>query len=143
MKQLPKEFTFAIDYPTTKSGRTTWNRTYGLNAYYAGKHWAQRKKDAEYWHIITHAAIRRAEHTPPMFDEPVMIEMWFNDNLDCSNHAAMFKMIDDGMKGILIPDDSRKYVQGVAMYFHDETYILVRLAVLQNSQNHGIVVVGG
>lgn len=127
MKKVPKEFAFTIDYPPTKAGRTAWNRTYGLNAYYAGKHWAQRKKDAEYWHILTHAAIRRADHTPPMFDSPVMIEMWFNDNLDCSNHAAMFKMIEDGMKGLIIPDDSRKYVHGAAMYFHDEPCILVRV----------------
>ena len=70
-----------------------------------------------------------------MFDSPVMIEMWFNDNLDCSNHAAMFKMIEDGMKGLIIPDDSRKYVQGAAMYFHDEPYIRVRVGCVAKLLN--------
>ena len=123
-------FEFRIDYPRTKSGKTAWNRQYGLNAYYAGKHWAQRKKDAEYWHIITRAAIRREMHSPVMFTEPVVIEGYFNDNLDCTNHAAEMKMIEDGMKGLLISDDSRRYVRGVAMYFHDEPYILIRVTAL-------------
>ncbi len=62
-----------------------------------------------------------------MFEGPVVIEAYFNDNLDCSNHAAELKMIEDGMKGLIIADDNRKYVKGVAMYFHDEDYILVRV----------------
>ena len=41
---------FEIPYPPTKAGRTAWSKLYGLNAYWTGKHWSQRKKDAEYWH---------------------------------------------------------------------------------------------
>ena len=37
----------------------------------------------------------------------------------------MFKMIEDGMKGRLIRDDSRKWVKGNETYFHDEDYIKV------------------
>ena len=36
-------------------------------------------------------------------------------------------MIEDGMKGLIIADDNRRYVKGVAMYFHDEDYILVKV----------------
>ena len=124
---MTESFEFRIDYPTTKAGRTAWNRQYGLNAYYAGKHWAQRKKDAEYWHMLTRQAIRRVSEKPVTFDKPVVIEMYFNDNLDCSNHAAVVKMIEDGMKGILITDDTRRYVRGIVMGFHDEACILVRV----------------
>lgn len=38
---------FTIPYPPTKKGKAMWSRQYGMNAYYSGKHWAQRKKDAE------------------------------------------------------------------------------------------------
>lgn len=85
-----------------------------------------RKKDAEYWHALTRRAILRTGK-PEMFENPVVIEMYFNDNLDCSNHAAEFKMIEDGMKGIIIADDNRRYVRGAAMFFHDEEHILVRV----------------
>jgi hypothetical protein len=124
---LTELFEFRIDYPATKAGKTAWNKKYGLNAYYSGKHWTQRRRDTEYWHMLTRQAIRRVSNNPVMFDKPVVIEMYFNDNLDCSNHAAEMKMIEDGMKGILISDDSRMYVKGVAMYFHDKPYILIKV----------------
>ena len=34
----------------------TSNKRFGLNAYYAGKHWSQRKKDAEELHELAHWA---------------------------------------------------------------------------------------
>lgn len=61
------------------------------------------------------------------FSKPVVITMYFNDRLDCSNHAVMFKMIEDAMKGRLIVDDSRKWVKGNEIYFHDEEYIRVEV----------------
>lgn len=123
---MARTFEFRIEYPATKAGRSAWNRQYGLNAYYSGKAWPARKKDAEYWHTITrHAILKRGN--PAMFEGPVVIEAYFNDNLDCSNHAAELKMIEDAMKGLLIADDNRKCVKGVAMYFHDEDCILVRV----------------
>lgn len=61
------------------------------------------------------------------FERPVILTFWFNDRLDCSNHAMYVKMIEDGMKGRLIKDDSKRYVKGIECYFHDEDYILVQL----------------
>ncbi|MGM9763564.1 MAG: hypothetical protein ACI3ZQ_06055 [Candidatus Cryptobacteroides sp.] len=121
-----RTFEFRIEYPATKAGKSAWNRQYGLNAYYSGKAWPVRKKDAEYWHALTRHAILR-EGKPVMFENPVINEYYFNDNLDSTNHAAEVKMIEDGMKGLIIVDDNRKHVQGTAMYFHDEDYILVRV----------------
>ncbi len=43
---------FIINYPTTKKGKSEWNRRFGLNAYYAGKHPQKRRKDAEELHMI-------------------------------------------------------------------------------------------
>lgn len=118
---------FKIDYPPTKAGKTAWNRRYGLNAYYAGKHWAVRKKDAEYWHTITRAAVKECIKKPVFLDNPVVIEAYFNDNMDASNHAAILKMVEDSLKGLLIHDDNRRYVKGVSMFFHNEDYIKVIL----------------
>ena len=122
-----KTVMFKIDYPPTKAGKTAWNRRYGLNAYYAGKHWAVRQKDAEYWHTITRAAVKECIKKPVMFDKPVVIEAYFNDNMDASNHAAILKMVEDSLKGLLIHDDNRRYVKGVSMFFHTEDYIKVIL----------------
>lgn len=122
-----KTVMFKIDYPPTKAGKTAWNRRYGLNAYYAGKHWAVRQKDAEYWHTITRAAVRECIKKPVILDNPVVIEAYFNDNMDASNHAPILKMVEDSLKGLLIYDDNRRYVKGVSMFFHNEDYIKVIL----------------
>lgn len=126
-KQSPFFFRFFIGYPATDAGKKDWNRRYSLNAYYSGKHHSERTKDAEYWHALTLEAMRRktvigkAEISP----EPVAIQFLFNDNLDCSNHAAIAKMIEDAMKGVIIKDDNRKWVKLVSMGFHDKPYIQV------------------
>ena len=118
-------FEFRIDYPKTPAGRKSWNRRFGTNAYYVGKHWSARQRDAEYWHTLTRAAVREAGLSEPMFTAPVEITAYFNDALDCSNHSVIFKMIEDGLRGLLITDDSRRYVCGVSMRFHDFDYIRV------------------
>ena len=51
--------TFEIPYPPTKRGKAAWNRRFGLNAYYAGKPWPARRRDAEELHTIALAAMRR------------------------------------------------------------------------------------
>ena len=116
---------FEIPYPKTKAGQKQWAKDYGLNAYYAGKHWAARKKDAEFWHTMVRACmgVHGVRLTP--FKRPVTIVFRWNDNLDIDNHAAMGKMIVDAMKGRVIEDDSRRWVKGVCQYYHDEDYIEV------------------
>ena len=117
--------TFIIPYPKTKEGKARWNRQFGLNAYYSGKHWAIRKKDAEYWHHIVRDDMKLQKVRNFPFENPVIITFYWNDRLDCSNHAVMAKMIEDAMKGYVIKDDSRRYVRGIEHYFHDEDYIRV------------------
>lgn len=118
---------FRIDYPANCVGRKAWNKSYSMNAYYAGKHWSQRKKDAEYWHWLTMAAMRKAHCRQTPFDKPVFVTFLWNDGLDIDNHAVMGKMIVDAMKGALIRDDTRRYLIGIVHRFHDEDYIEVRV----------------
>lgn len=111
---------FKIDYPKNKS---LWTKEYGLNRYYAGKHWTKRQQDANYWHLITKAATRCLK----MFENPVIITFYFNDRLDIVNHATFAKMIEDGLKGVVIQDDDRRFVVGHEYYFFDKDYILVEM----------------
>lgn len=128
---------FKIEYPNTPAGKKQWMKQFGANAYYAGKFWTQRKKDADYWHAMVRACMDRQGLRKRPFDRTVVITMYFNDRLDCSNHSVMFKMIEDGMKGRLIHDDSRKWVKGNEIYFHDEDYIKVVVREIEEGVKHG------
>lgn len=115
---------FSIPYPNTPEQRKAWNKAYSLNAIYSGKHWAQRQKDAELWHWLTVSALRKAKLLGQRpLDKPVIITFFWNDGLDCSNHAYMAKMIEDALRHIVIRNDSRKWVRGMEHYFHDKPCI--------------------
>lgn len=118
---------FRIYYPKSKAEQKRWSKEYGMNAYYAGKHWSRRKEDAEYWHLLTRSALNRQEVRKTPFEKPVVITILWNDRLDIDNHAVMGKMIVDAIKGRLINDDNRRWVKGVCHFFHDEDYILVKI----------------
>lgn len=120
------EVVLQIPYPANSKAKTKWARAYGTNAYYSGKHWAQRKQDAEYWHLLTKAAISEAiGYSPQFFADPVEVFFYWNDGLDIDNHAIMGKMIVDGLKGRLIAEDDRKHVAAVHHCFHSENYIKI------------------
>jgi hypothetical protein len=101
-------------------------REYGLNSIYAGKHWTKRKTDKDYWHILVKSALAKA-NSLQMFKQPIMITFYWNDGLDCSNHAYMAKMIEDCLKGYIIEDDSRRYVKEICHKFYDEPFITVEI----------------
>ena len=98
-----------------------------MNAIYAGKHWTKRKKDAEYFHMITINALRQQGIHRSIFEKPVGITFYWNDRMDIDNHAYMGKMIVDALKGYLIEDDTRKYLAEVRHKFHDEKVIKVEI----------------
>lgn len=118
---------FVIHYPETKQGKTEWSKRYGLNAYWAGKHWAERKRDAEYWHWLTRAELHGMPGEIPHFTRPVMVTYWHNDRLDIDNHAAIGKMILDALKGTVVDDDDRAHVRRVTHDFWDGDGIRVRV----------------
>lgn len=118
---------FSIPYPTGKKQRAAFFKRYGLNAYYAGKHWAQRKADAEEWHAVVRNELRRQGIPAKMFDGDVTITFRWNDRLDIDNHAMMGKFIVDALKGYLIRDDDRRYVRCVIHGFYSGDCIEVEV----------------
>ena len=88
-------------------GKYSFNKLYSTNL-----HWTKRKAAADYFHSITQCALYNQKLPRLPFNRPVRIVMYFNSNLDVSNHGWIAKMIEDGMKGYLIEDDTRKYVIG-------------------------------
>lgn len=118
---------FRIYYPKSKAEQKRWAKEYGMNAYYAGKHWSRRNQDAEFWHLITRNALSQQEIRRTPFENPVEISFLWNDRLDIDNHAVMGKMIVDALKGRLINDDNRRWLKGVCHRFHEEDYILVQI----------------
>ena len=118
---------FRIYYPKSKAEMKRWMKDYGMNAYYAGKHWSIRNRDAEFWHLLTRSAMNRQEVRRTPFEKLVEISLLWNDRLDIDNHAVMGKMIVDAMKGRLINDDNRKWLKGIYHGFHDEEYILIQV----------------
>lgn len=104
---------FTIPYPPTKAGKTAFCRRFGLNAYYAGKPWPVRRRDAGKLHQLVEC--------------PVAVRFRWHDGLDVDNHAVMGKAFLDAMKGYILPDDSRKWVRRVSHEFWDGKEILVEV----------------
>lgn len=124
---------FEIPYPPTKKGKSAWNRRYGLNAYYAGKHWSQRKKDAEELHSLAIWCMKRAGIRRGLVKGPVEVRFYWNDNLDVDNHAALGKAFVDAMKGCLLPDDNRQWFRRVSHEFWDGDTIRVEVRDYEHS----------
>lgn len=100
---------------------------YSFNKVYAGMHWTKRKAAADYFHSLTQCALYNQKIPRLPFKSPVRITMYFNSNLDVSNHGWIAKMVEDGMKGWLIQDDTRKYVIELSQRFYDGQGILVEV----------------
>lgn len=88
-----------------------------MNAYYSGKCWQQRKRDAEELHTLTMLYMKKARVPKRIAAKPVEIRFLFNDHLDCSNHAVIVKAVEDAMKGWIIYDDNRQHVQRIITEF--------------------------
>lgn len=123
---------FTIEYPNGKKQKSAFCREYGLNSIYAGKHWAKRKADKDYWTILVRSAVFKANKTPEIYEEPVELVFSWDDGLDCSNHAYMSKMIEDVLTGIVIKGDSRKWVKRVVHEFNDNGVITVEIRRFNN-----------
>lgn len=121
---------FTIPYPPTKKGKSAFCKRFGLNAYYAGKHWSARKRDAEELHAMARLAMRKYKVPRQMVERPVAISFWWDDGLDLDNHAVLGKAIVDAMKGYILPDDNRKWVCKISHEFWDAGMIGVE--VLKN-----------
>ena len=123
---------FTIPYPATKKGKAAFCKRFGLNAYYSGKHWAQRKRDADELHMLARAAMNRAHIKRQPLENPVEIRFYWDDGLDADNHAVIGKAIVDAMKKAVIENDDRRYVAKVSHEFWDGREILVEVEEKNN-----------
>ena len=103
---------------------------YSLNKIYSGSHWSARKRDAEYWHRLTQQALMAAGIPKHPTDGPWMVTALYNDRLDADNHGFITKCIVDGLKGWVIPDDTRKYLKSVTQGFWEGKGVLVEVKEL-------------
>jgi hypothetical protein len=86
------------------------------NKFYAGKHWAVRKKLADEWHMLVSLHAKAKEDGDKMATEPVDIEITCHfankvKLLDADNICS--KIAIDGLKGIFIQEDDPDYVKNV------------------------------
>lgn len=123
---------FTLPY-ITKSVKTMskFSKLFGFNSLYSGKHWSLRKRDSEYWHALVKSELSKQGIKPGIYTKPVALTFYWNDRMDCTNHAYVGKMIEDALKGYLIADDSRKYVKRVVHEFYDGDCITVKIEVFQ------------
>ena len=128
---------FEIQYPQGKKGKSSWNRRFGLNAYYAGKSWPERKRDAEELHMIARAAMHRAGIKPGVISSPAQVRFYWADGLDIDNHAVLGKAIVDAMKGYILADDGPKYVRKVSHEFWDGDCIRVEVEAIHGAAQKG------
>lgn len=104
---------------------------YGLNRLYAGMHWTKRKSHADYWHNRIGWELKRIK--AEMFESPVFIEFEFETGMDIDNCGYLIKLIIDGLKGIVIHDDSKKYVAGYSAVHGKEKGILIKIREIKNT----------
>lgn len=118
---------FEIPYPRN---RAAYCKRYGLNAYFAGMHWAQRKKNADDMHsVVTYALLGQGIRKKP-FENPVKITFWHNTNMDIDNHAVVEKLIVDALKGYLLVNDGKKWYRERTSRYHDADCVKVRIEEL-------------
>lgn len=103
--------------------------SWGMNSVYAGKHWSARKQQASQVHLMVRAAIRKQCRNAKPAERPVTVSIWYNSRLDIDNHGYLAKLIIDGMKGVLIQDDDRRYVRELHQYFHEKDKRLIFVEV--------------
>lgn len=64
---------FTIPYPSTRAGMAEWSKRYSLNAYWSGKHYAERNLDSREIHDLTAACMRKAGIRRALLDYPVEV----------------------------------------------------------------------
>ena len=128
---------FEIQYPKGPKAKAAWNRRFGLNAYYAGKNWPARKRDAEELHMLARAAMHRAGIRTVALRRPVEVRFYWADGLDIENHAVLGKAIVDAMKGYILTDDGPKYIRKVSHEFWEGDCIRVEVEELDGPLKTG------
>lgn len=122
---------FEIPYPPTKKAKAEWNKNYGMNAFYSGKHWGKRKNDVEALHKLAFASMKIAGIKKQFVSKPVEIRFFWDDRMDIDNHAALGKAFVDAMKGYILPDDGPRWFRKVTHEFWGGGKIRVEVEELE------------
>ena len=77
--------------------------------------------------LYSPVAMHKAGIRNRMLDRPVKVRFYWDDGLDCDNHAVLGKAFLDAMKGYILPDDNRKWVKMVSHEFWDGGAIKVEI----------------
>lgn len=118
---------FEIPYPEGKKAVAAWNKRFSLNAYYAGKNYHQRKRDADEMHSRTILAVRQRRIRRQYVTGPVAVKFYWPARLDIDNHAVMGKMVVDALKGYILPDDNPRWYRRVTHEYWPEMAIGVEV----------------
>ena len=62
-----------------------------------------------------------------MVHGPVEVRFYWDDGLDCDNHAVVGKAVVDAMKSYILPDDNRRWFKKVSHEFWDGGKIRVEV----------------
>lgn len=89
------------------------NSKLSLNGVYSNNHWSVRKRQAEEIHTLVKFELLSKRIPRKIFENPVRINFYWNSMLDLDNHGYLAKLIIDGLKGYLIHDDTKKYIQEI------------------------------
>ena len=84
-----------------------------LNSVYSSNHWTIRKRQAEEIHTLVKLELLSKRIPRKIFKNPIRINFYWNSMLDLDNHGYLTKLIIDGLKGYLIHDDTKKYIQEI------------------------------
>lgn len=98
-----------------------------LNLIYSGVHWKKRREKAKKIHSLVKIQLKKQKIEKKICENPVVIEIIYNSNLDIDNHGYLAKLIIDGMKDYLIQEDNKKYVAALLQGFQEEPGITVRM----------------
>lgn len=101
----------------------------GLNGFYSGKNYYERKRQADGIHKIVYASLLTQKIPRKKFEKPVRIKILYpqTSKLDIDNHSVLGKMIIDGLKGYLLIDDDKRYVMGFWQDFYSGNKIKVSI----------------
>lgn len=84
------------------------------NEVYAGVHWSKRNALAKDYHQLVNLKTKGLIFEPLTYPVQLFFNFhWASRALDSSNCSYLVKLIEDGLKGEILPDDSIKYVQTI------------------------------
>lgn len=89
------------------------NSKLSLNRIYGGIHWGIRKKQSQKIHEAVRLSLQAQNIPKEPFKSPVDIVFRWGSKLDLDNHGYIAKLIIDGMKGYLLKDDSKRYINSI------------------------------